>query len=126
MANIHDFIQSCPEKYETMIGERGLLISAGQRQRIIIARVLARKPQILILDEATSALDNEAEARVQKVIENLKNKVTVLIIAHRLTTVMNCDKLLVLQNGEIAESSTPQKLLSNKGSYFYKLINLKK
>ena len=126
MANIHEFILSCPDKYETVIGERGVLLSAGQRQRIVIARILARNPEILILDEATSALDNESEVQVQEVIENLKNKVTVLLIAHRLSTVMNCSKLLVLQDGEIKEQGSPQELLSDENSYFYKVNNIRK
>ncbi len=125
MANIDEFIQSCPEKYGTVIGERGLLLSAGQRQRIIIARILARQPKILILDEATSALDNESEVQIQGVIENLKNKVTVLLIAHRLSTVMNCTKLLVLQEGEIKEQGSPFELLKDKNSYFYKVSNIR-
>lgn len=126
MANIHDFIQTYREKYDTIIGERGVLISAGQRQRIVIARILARGPKILILDEATSALDNESELLIQKVIENLKNKVTVLLIAHRLSTVMNCDKLLVLSGGEIKEQGSPAQLLNDKKSYFYKVTNIRK
>jgi ABC-type multidrug transport system fused ATPase/permease subunit len=126
MANIHDFIQSCPEKYDTVIGERGLLISAGQRQRIVIARILAKRPQILILDEATSALDNESEVKIQQVIEKLKNKVTVLLIAHRLSTVMNCTNLLVLQNGEIREQGSPEELISDQETNFYKVNNIRK
>lgn len=126
MANIYDFIQNCSNKFETIIGERGLLLSAGQRQRIVIARILARRPEILILDEATSALDNESEVQIQEVIENLKNKVTVLLIAHRLSTVMNCTKLLVLQDGEIKEQGSPQELLSDEKSYFYKVSNIRK
>jgi len=125
MANIHRFIQSCPEKYETVIGERGLFISAGQRQRIVIARILARQPKILVLDEATSALDNESEVQIQQVIENLKNKVTVLLIAHRLSTVKNCTKLFILQNGVIKEQGSPEKLLADEKSYFYKVSNIK-
>ena len=107
-ANIYDFIDNCPDKFAAVIGERGVLLSAGQRQRIVIARILARRPEILILDEATSALDNESEVQIQKVIENLKNKVTVLLIAHRLSTVRNCGKLLVLQNGGIKEQGSPE------------------
>ena len=126
MANIYDFVQSYPNKFATMIGERGLLLSVGQRQRIVIARILARRPKILILDEATSALDNESEVQIQKVIENLKNKVTVLLIAHRLSTVMNCTKLLVLRNGEIKEQGSPQELLADEKSYFYKVNNIRK
>lgn len=125
MANIYDFIQNCPDKFETIIGERGLLLSVGQRQRIVIARILARQPEILILDEATSALDNESEVQIQQVIENLKNKVTVLLIAHRLSTVMNCTKLLVLQNGEIKEQGSPKELLADEKSYFYKVNHIR-
>ncbi|MFH1426994.1 MAG: ABC transporter ATP-binding protein [Patescibacteria group bacterium] len=125
MANIYNFIESCPDKFSTVIGERGTLISAGQRQRIIIARILARKPKLLILDEATSALDNESEVKIQKVIENLKGKVTVFAIAHRLSTVINSDKLLVIENGRIIEQGTPEKLLKDKKSYFYKVYNIR-
>ena len=125
MANIYDFIQSCPDKFATVIGERGLLLSTGQRQRIVIARILARRPKILILDEATSALDNESEVQIQEVIENLKNKVTVLLIAHRLSTVMNCNKLLVLQDGEIKEQGSPKELLADENSYYYKVSNIR-
>lgn len=125
MANSYEFINECPEKFKTMVGERGVQLSAGQRQRIIIARVLARRPQILILDEATSALDNESETQIQKVIENLKNKVTVLIIAHRLSTIINSDRLLVLDNGKIVEEGIPRALLENKESYFYRAYNIK-
>lgn len=126
MANIYEFIQDCPKKFETLVGERGVQLSVGQRQRIIIARILARRPQILILDEATSALDNESEIQIQKVIDNLKNKITVLVIAHRLSTIINSDKLLVLDEGKIREEGDPQKLLTDKDSYFYKVYNLKK
>ena len=126
MANIYDFIQSCPEKLSTMVGDRGVMVSAGQRQRIVIARVLARKPQLLILDEATSALDNESEAKIQKVIDNLHGKTTVLVIAHRLTTVMGVDKLAVLEKGKIVEEGSPEDLLKDNASYFYKLNNIGK
>ena len=125
MANIYDFIQDCAGKFSTIIGERGILLSMGQRQRIIIARVLARQPQLLILDEATSALDNESEMQIQKVIENLKGKVTVLAIAHRLSTVINSDRLVVLEGGKIAEIGPPQTLLKHAKSYFSKVYNLR-
>ncbi len=126
MANIYSFIQSCPDKLNTVIGERGIQLSMGQRQRIVIARILARKPKILIMDEATSALDNESEVKIQKVIENLKGKITVLVIAHRLSTVINSDKLLVLENGQIVEQGDAKKLLNDKKSYFYKVYNIRK
>lgn len=125
MANIYGFIKSLPEQFETIIGERGILLSAGQRQRIIIARVLARRPELLILDEATSALDNESEIEIQKLIEGLKGKITVLAIAHRLSTVINSDRLVVLEDGKITESGPPQKLLKDKESYFAKVYNLR-
>lgn len=125
IANIYDFVQEQPEKFETIVGERGLLLSGGQRQRIILARTLARKPEILVLDEATSALDNESEVLIQKAIENLKGKITVLVIAHRISTVTNADKLIVLDKGKITEQGTPEELLKNKGSYFYKMYNIR-
>jgi len=125
-ADIYDFIQTLPKKFSTIIGERGVLLSAGQRQRIVIARALARKPKFLILDEATSALDNESEIKIQKVIEKLKCKITVLIVAHRLSTVINCDKLLILENGKIVEQGKPSNLLKDKKSYFYKIYNIRK
>lgn len=124
MANIYDFIKKCANGFETVIGERGIMLSAGQRQRVIIARVLARKPKILILDEATSALDNESEAKIQNVIENLKGKITVLAVAHRLSTLRNSDKLIVLDKGKIVEQGSPAELLKEKESYFYKMYNI--
>jgi len=120
MANIYDFIQGCPDKFKTALGERGVLLSMGQRQRIIIARILARKPQLLILDEATSALDNESEVKIQKVIEGLKGKVTVFVVAHRLSTLLSSDRILSMNQGRIIEEGNPQELLKNKDSYFYK------
>lgn len=125
MANIYDFIESCPDKFKTILGERGVLLSMGQRQRIIIARILARKPQMLILDEATSALDNESEVRIQKVIEGLKGKVTVLVIAHRLSTLLSANRILGINQGKIIEEGNPQELLKDKDSYFYKTYNIR-
>jgi len=126
MANIYDFIQTLPDKFSTLIGERGVLLSAGQRQRVVIARVLARKPEILVMDEATSALDNESEVQIQKIIENLKGKITVLVIAHRLSTIINSDRLLVVDDGKIVEQGEAQELLKDKESYFYKVYNIRK
>ena len=125
MANIDGFIQTLPEKYETVIGERGIMLSAGQRQRIVIARILARKPELLILDEATSALDNESEAQIQQVIKRLKGTITVVVIAHRLSTVMDADRLLVLEKGGITEQGSPQDLIKDKQSYFFKVYNIR-
>jgi ABC-type multidrug transport system fused ATPase/permease subunit len=125
MANIYDFIENCPDKFKTVLGERGVLLSMGQRQRVIIARILARKPQMLILDEATSALDNESEMRIQKVIERLKGKVTVLVVAHRLSTLLSANRVLGINQGRIIEEGNPQELLKNKDSYFYKTYNIR-
>jgi ABC-type multidrug transport system fused ATPase/permease subunit len=124
-ANIYDFIQSLPDKFNSEIGEKGVFLSMGQRQRIVIARTLVRKPKILILDEATSALDSESEIKIQKVIENLKGEITVIAIAHRLSTVVNSDKILVLEDGLIKEQGKPEVLLKDKESYFYKVYNIR-
>ncbi len=120
IAGIYDFIISQPEGFKAQVGERGMEISGGQRQRIALARVLARKPKIIILDEATSALDNESELLIQKAIEELRGSVTVIMIAHRPSTVKNADKLIILEQGKIAETGTPAELLENTESYFYK------
>lgn len=120
-AHIYDFITGLPEGFDTVVGDKGVMLSVGQRQRIALARVLARRPEILVLDEATSALDNESELLVQKAINELHGSVTVFIIAHRLSTIMNVDKLLVLREGKIEEEGKPQDLLQDKNSYFYKV-----
>lgn len=125
MANIYEFIKKCPQGFNTEVGERGIMLSAGQRQRIAIARVLAQNPKLLILDEATSALDNESEAKIQEVIEKLHGKITVLVVAHRLSTVMNADKLIALEKGAIIEEGKPKDLLNKKKSYFYRLTNFR-
>lgn len=125
-ANIYDFIETLPEKFQTLVGEQGIQLSGGQRQRVVLARALARKPPILILDEATSALDNESEHKIQEAIKNLRGKLTILIIAHRLSTVMHSDKILVLKDGVITEEGSPQELLNNSQSYFYKNYNIDK
>lgn len=124
-ANIYEFIIQQPEQFKTIVGERGLQLSVGQRQRIVLARVLASKPEILILDEATSALDNESEAAIQEAIGNLRGKVTIVMIAHRLTTVMNTDRIFVLDHGKIIEEGRPEVLLKNPDSYFYRTYHIK-
>ncbi|MDO8492713.1 MAG: ABC transporter ATP-binding protein [bacterium] len=126
MANIYDFVEKLPKKFETTIGERGIMLSAGQRQRIVIARVLAQKPELLVLDEATSALDNESEAEIQIVIEKLKGRLTVIAIAHRLSTIINSDKILILENGQISEHHEPRELLKDENSYLFKVYNIRK
>src|SRR5947209_7748621 len=113
----HDFIMRLPEGYDTMIGERGLPLSAGERQRIAIARALLKNAPILILDEATSALDTESEALVQGALQNLISGRTVFVIAHRLTTVRHADRIVVLEGGRIADSGTHEDLLTRLGTY---------
>lgn len=125
MANIYDFIKTQPNGFKTAVGERGMDISGGQRQRIALARVLARKPKLVILDEATSALDNESEKLVQKAIEELRGKVTVVIIAHRPGTVKNADRIIVLNAGKLVENGKPDELLSSPESYYHKIISEK-
>ena len=124
MAHIDEFIRSNPKGLETEVGERGIMLSAGQRQRIVIARALARKPSLLILDEATSALDNESEAHIKRVIQELKGRITVVAIAHRLSTIMGSDKLVVLSDGKVAETGSPKDLLADTNSYFYKVYTI--
>jgi len=125
LANIYDFIIQQPEKFDTLVGERGLKLSAGQRQRVVLARALSRNPKLLVLDEATSALDNESEVAIKHALDGLKGKVTMLIVAHRLSTIEDSDKLAVLEGGRIIEEGRPQDLLENKNSYFYKMYNIR-
>lgn len=116
-ANAHDFIMSFPDGYNTDIGQRGIKLSGGQKQRLSIARVFLKNPPILIFDEATSALDNESEKVVQDSLESLAKNRTTFVIAHRLTTIQNAQKILVLTEEGIAESGTHEELLEKKGIY---------
>lgn len=111
------FIRSMPDGYQTHIGERGVRLSGGQKQRIAIARAVLRETPILILDEATSAVDNETEAQIQQAIENLTGKKTIIVIAHRLTTIMKADDIIVLKDGKIAEEGNHDELMKLGGIY---------
>lgn len=124
IAHIYNFVTDLPDGFNTPVGERGTELSGGQRQRIALARVLARKPSILILDEATSALDNESQALIQKSIESLRGKMTVIMIAHRPSTVANADQLLVLKDGKIVEQGSPQRLIKDKHSYYHMISHV--
>jgi ATP-binding cassette subfamily B protein len=116
-AHAHDFIQKLPQGYETLVGERGNLLSAGERQRIAIARSLLTDPPVLILDEPTSALDAESEALVQEALSRLTRGRTTLAIAHRLSTVVGADRIVVLKDGRIVEQGSHRELIEHHGYY---------
>jgi len=116
-ANIHDFIISLEQGYQTQVGERGVKLSGGQKQRIAIARVFLKNPRILILDEATSALDNITEAAIQSSLDELAQGRTTITIAHRLSTIKNADKIVVLDKEGITELGTHESLVREQGYY---------
>lgn len=117
LACLDDFIESLPNKYNTIVGEGGVTLSGGQRQRLAIARALLLKTEILLFDEATSALDNKTQSKIQEAISNLKGEYTILIIAHRLSTVINADKIFVIVDGAVEEEGTHNYLIKNSKTY---------
>jgi ATP-binding cassette subfamily B protein len=117
LAHAHEFINELPDKYDTLVGERGIKLSGGQRQRIAIARAMLKDAPILVLDEATSALDSESEKLIQDALWKLMEGRTAIVIAHRLSTIQKMDRIVVLENGQIAEEGDHKKLLADKGVY---------
>lgn len=124
IANLHDFIEGLPEKYETQVGERGIKLSGGQKQRLAIARALVIDPKVIVFDEATSNLDSESEKLVQEALWKTAKNRTVLIIAHRFSTIRRADKIVVMNEGEVAEVGTHNQLIRKKGGIYRKLWNL--
>ena len=117
LAHAHEFIEELPQKYESLVGERGVKLSGGQRQRVAIARAILKSAPILVLDEATSSLDSVTEKRIQEALEKLMQNKTVVIIAHRLSTISQMDRIIVFHQGKIIEQGNHQDLLQQKGHY---------
>ena len=117
MANIHDFINSLPDQYNTIVGERGLKLSGGEKQRVAIARAVLKSPKIIIFDEVTSSLDSNSENKILQSMKEVSKNITSLIIAHRLSTIKDADNIYVLNEGQIIESGNHDYLLSLKGTY---------
>jgi subfamily B ATP-binding cassette protein MsbA len=122
-AYAHDFIVQMPDGYQTIVGDRGVKLSGGERQRLAIARALIKDPPVLILDEATSALDTESEKIVQKALNRLMENRTVFVIAHRFSTIVNADTIIVLHDGEVVEQG-PHAALYAEGGIYRKLYDL--
>lgn len=118
MANLSEFVRQLPDGLDTMVGEHGGKLSGGQRQRIAIARALIRNPKVIVLDEATSALDNESEYHVQKAMQELIKDRTTFIVAHRLSTIRDADRIVVMKNGRVAEVGTFDELMARKGEFY--------
>ncbi len=119
LAYADDFIQKLPEKYETIVGEKGQKLSGGERQRVALARALIKNPEILILDEATAQLDSHSEKLIQEAIDNLRKEKTIIIIAHRLSTIINADEIIVINEGKLIENGSHEELLQKEGHYSY-------
>ena len=117
MAEIDDYIMSLPEKYNTKIGEGGVNLSGGQKQRLAIARALLKNSKIILFDEATSALDNENQSKIKKAIDNLVENHTIIIVAHRLSTIIDADIIYLIDNGKIIDSGTHKELLKKNDTY---------
>ncbi|GBN04412.1 Multidrug resistance protein 1 [Araneus ventricosus] len=123
LANVHDFISNLPQKYDTLVGDRGTQLSGGQKQRIAVARALIKNPKLLLLDEATSALDTESEAIVQSALDQARKGRTTVIVAHRLSTIRNADKIFVLSDGAIKEIGSHDELMERKGLYYQLVLS---
>ena len=123
-AHIYDDIMRLSEGFDTVLGDRGATLSGGQRQRIALARVLARKPDVLVLDEVTSSLDSELETEIQKVISELRGSVTLVIITHRVSTVLNANSIVVVQKGKVLEQGDPKDMLRNPESYVARIAKM--
>ena len=116
-AEAHDFIQQLPQGYDSIVGERGQKLSGGQRQRVSIARAVLKDPPVLILDEATSAVDNETEAAIQRSMQVITQGRTTLVVAHRLSTIVNADRIYVLDQGRVTEQGSHAELIAENGLY---------
>ena len=120
ICEIHDFIMSLPKKYNTLVGEGGINLSGGERQRLAIARALLKKSKIILFDEATSALDNETQALVQSAINNISEEYTTIIVAHRLSTIKKCNKIMIVDGGKIVDVGNHEELM--KRCQIYKTL----